>query len=85
MTILCNNFDNLLLEGDAFSMRVAAEHAAECEACAEKLAAWKEISDTARGMHMRWENEMLWPRIERALKAEKQRSSLRVGRSPPHS
>ena len=78
MTILCNNFDNLLLEGDAFSMRIAEEHAAECEACAEKLASWREISDTARGMRMRWENEMLWPRIERALKAEKLRSSSRL-------
>ena len=78
MTILCNNFDNLLVEGDAFSMRVAEEHAAECEACAEKLAAWKEISNAARGLRMRWENEMLWPRIERALRTEKQRSSSRL-------
>lgn len=78
MTILCNNFDNLLLEGDAFSMGVAEEHASECEACAEKLAAWKEISDTARGMRMRWENEMLWPRIERSLRTEKQRTASRL-------
>lgn len=74
MTILCRNFDDLLLEGDEFSMRIAAEHAAGCEACAEKLASWKEISDTARGLHVSWQNEMLWPRIERAIRAEKQRS-----------
>ena len=78
MTILCNNFDNLLLEGDAYSMRVAAEHAAGCEACAEKLAAWNDISDTARDMHASWKNDMLWPRIERALRDEKRRSTNRL-------
>jgi hypothetical protein len=74
MTIVCNNLDNLLLEGDAYSMRIAAEHAAGCEACAEKLAAWNEISDTARGMHTTWQNDMLWPRIERALQREQRRT-----------
>ena len=74
MTILCNNFDDLLLEGDAFSMRIAAEHAAGCESCAEKLASWNEISDTAHGLHTTWDNEMLWPRIERAIRADKKRS-----------
>ena len=78
MTILCKNIDDLLVEGDAFSMRVAEEHAAGCESCAEKLAEWKEISSTARGMRARWENEMLWPRIERALRSEKQRSQSRL-------
>jgi hypothetical protein len=76
MTILCNNFDDLLLEGDTFSMRIAAEHAAGCEACAEKLALWNEISDTARGLHTTWDNEMLWPRIERAIRADKKRSRV---------
>jgi hypothetical protein len=78
MTIVCNNLDNLLLEGDAYSMRIAAEHAAGCEACAEKLAAWNEISDTARGMHTTWRSDMLWPRIARALRDEKQRSINRA-------
>jgi len=74
MTIVCNHFDNLLLEGDAFSMRVAAEHAATCDACREKLAAWNEISETARGMRAGWPSDMLWPRIERGLRSEKRRS-----------
>lgn len=77
MTITCNHLDNLLLEGDAYSMRIAAEHAAGCEACAEKLAAWNEISDTARDMHTTWKSDMLWPRIERALRDEKRRSIAR--------
>jgi hypothetical protein len=78
MTIVCNNLDNLLLEGDAYSLRIAAEHAAGCEACAEKLAAWNEISDTARDLHATWQNDMLWPRIERALRDEKRRSRARI-------
>jgi len=78
MTIHCDNFDDLLLEGDTFSMQIAAKHAKDCASCAEKLASWNEISETARGMHASWENEMLWPRIKRALGAEKQRSRSHV-------
>jgi len=78
MTIVCNNLDNLLLEGDAYSMRIAAEHAAGCETCAEKLAAWNAISDAAREMHTTWKSDMLWPRIERALRDEKRRSRSRI-------
>ena len=78
MTIRCDHFETLLLEGDAFSMNIAAQHAAGCSACAEKLASWNEISDTARGMQATWKNDMLWPRVERALAAEKRRSHARV-------
>ena len=78
MTILCKSLDDLLLEGDEFSMRIAAEHASGCEACAEKLASWNEISGTARDLHVTWENEMLWPRIERAIRSESQRSRVRL-------
>ena len=77
MTIHCDNFDNLLLEGDAFSMQMAARHAKGCPGCAEKLASWNEISDTARGMHASWSNDMLWPRIERAIVADAKRSRAR--------
>jgi len=78
MNITCETFDNLLFEGDAFSMQVAAQHAKSCQACAEKLASWKEISNTARGMHTTWSNDMLWPRIERVIRTEEQKSRGRV-------
>jgi hypothetical protein len=78
MTINCENFDNLLLEGDSFSLQIAAQHAKDCSACAEKLAAWNEISETAHGMHARWSNDMLWPRIERAIVEDQRRSGPRV-------
>ena len=38
MTITCNQLDDLLLEGDHFSLEVAARHAQSCDACMEKLA-----------------------------------------------
>ena len=41
----------------------------------EKLADWNEISDVAHGMHASWENDLLWPRIERTLAAERKRRS----------
>jgi hypothetical protein len=78
MNITCETFDNLLFEGDAFSMQVAAQHAKSCQGCAEKLAAWNEISNTASGMHTTWSNDMLWPRIARAIRAEKQQSRVRL-------
>jgi hypothetical protein len=74
MRISCHNFDELLLEGDTVG---AAEHAKECPACREKLASWNEISAVARGMHTNWTNEMLWPRIARAIRNEK-RQGLRI-------
>ncbi|HEY3055837.1 MAG TPA: hypothetical protein VGK31_07905 [Thermoanaerobaculia bacterium] len=71
MKINCHQIDNLLLEGDRFSMEVAATHARECEACMEKLAAWNEISETAQSLQASWPSDTLWPRIHRALEAEK--------------
>jgi hypothetical protein len=78
MNITCETFDNLLFEGDAFSMKVAEQHAQTCQVCAEKLAAWNEISNTASGMHTTWSNDMLWPRISRAIRTEKRQSRVRL-------
>jgi hypothetical protein len=45
----------------------------------EKLALWNqmsnEISETARSMQTSWQNDMLWPRIERALREERRSAS----------
>ena len=77
MNINCSNLDDLLFDDTPLSMRTAEEHAAQCPACAEKLADWKEISATAKSLRTTWENDFLWPRIERALKEEKRRSPMR--------
>jgi hypothetical protein len=77
MTITCNQIDDLLFDGSPLAMETAARHAAECDACAETLAAWNELSDTARSMRTTWENDTLWPRIERAIRAEKKRAPSR--------
>lgn len=76
MNIQCSEVDTLLLEGDRFSMEIAERHGATCAACAQKLAEWNEISTTAQGMKAAWQNEMLWPRIDRALQKAVQRKSL---------
>jgi hypothetical protein len=81
MKIDCTQLDDLLLDGSPAAMETAARHAQECEACAETLAAWNELTDTARTMRGAWENDLLWPRIERALRAEKTAASEhRAGR-----
>jgi len=71
MTINCNQLDDLLLEGDRVSLELAARHAQTCEACMQQLAGWNEVSSTARELHATWNNDMLWPRIERAIRDER--------------
>lgn len=73
MTIQCRDLDNLLLEGDAVSLATAAEHARTCDACMEALTSWNEITTTAKSLKTTWNNDLLWPRIERALKQEARR------------
>ncbi len=63
----CSKIDALLLDGSPESIAAAEVHARECAACAESLTSWNEISTTARTMRAEWQNEMLWPRIERKL------------------
>lgn len=78
MNITCSQLDDLLLEGDAFSMQTAARHAESCPACAATLADWNEISTTAHSLHTTWENDTLWPRIDRSLRAERQTARGRL-------
>jgi hypothetical protein len=77
MTMRCEQLDDLLLEGDARSMELAAEHAAGCPACAETLAGWNEISATAATLRTSWPSDLLWPRIEQALRQEGARPDRR--------
>ncbi|HEV7488992.1 MAG TPA: hypothetical protein VGQ65_25255 [Thermoanaerobaculia bacterium] len=78
MTITCEQLDDLLLEGDHFSLEAAARHAQSCDACMQKLADWNEISSTARDLHTTWDNDLLWPRIEKAIRNERRSTRTRV-------
>jgi hypothetical protein len=78
MTITCDQLDDLLLEGDHVSLEAAARHAQSCDACTQKLAEWNEISSTARELHAAWDNDLLWPRIERAIRNERRSTRTRV-------
>ncbi len=71
MNINCTEIDNLLLEGDPHSMQLAAAHARGCDACMQKLADWNDISETATSLQADWQSDMLWPRISRAIAADK--------------
>lgn len=77
-TITCSHIDDLLFDASPLAMETAARHAAECPACAEKLAAWNEIGETARSLRGAPPDDLLWPRLERALRAE--RRALRTRR-----
>jgi hypothetical protein len=78
MTIACEQLDDLLLDGDQFSLEAAARHAQSCDGCMQKLADWNDISSTARGLHATWDNDLLWPRIERAIRNERRSTRTRV-------
>lgn len=78
MNVTCETLDSLLLEGDAFSMQVAAQHASDCDVCRERLASWNEISDTAHGMRATWSSDTLWPRIDRAVQQQSRRPAMRL-------
>ena len=78
MTIKCTDFDHLLMEGDELAMATATTHAETCAACAATLADWNDLSATARGMRASWENDMLWPRIQRAVGRERRRGWMQV-------
>ena len=80
MTIRCEQLDDLLLEGDELSVRTAAEHAEGCAECLEKLSDWNEISETAKTLQTSWSSDLLWPRIERALREETARAPQRSRR-----
>ncbi|MEA2488721.1 MAG: hypothetical protein QOH21_513 [Acidobacteriota bacterium] len=77
MNITCNQLDDLLFDGSPLAMETAARHATGCRGCAEQLATWNEISGTAQTMQTTWQNDLLWPRIERQLRQETRRSPLR--------
>ena len=65
------HIDDLLFAGDPDSLRRAAEHAAECAACAGELASWNELSTTARALRHEWPSDTLLPRIQRSIAAER--------------
>ena len=68
MTINCERIEDLLFEGDAASLALAETHAAQCRSCREKLDDWNDIATTAKSLHTTWQNDMLWPRIQRSLR-----------------
>jgi hypothetical protein len=72
MTMQCSELDDLLFDASPLAMETAARHAEECADCAEKLAAWNDMTSTAQSMRQTWESDLLWPRIERALRNERQ-------------
>ena len=68
MKIACSEFEEHLAEGTPETMRLAAGHAATCPSCMETFTSWNELSDIAGSMRASWSSDLLWPRIERAIR-----------------
>lgn len=77
MTIDCTQLDDLLFDGGELAMETAARHAANCADCAAQLASWNDLSSTAKSMRGEWDSDLLWPRIERSLRAQPRRAPRR--------
>ena len=73
----CKDRERALREQDPEWVEALERHAEECAICAQELRLWNTISVAARGMGRNWESPGLWPRIERALTAERE-----AGRRP---
>ncbi len=68
----CKDRERALREQDPEWLEALERHAEKCAICAEELRLWNAISAAARGMGRNWESPGLWPRIERALTAERE-------------
>lgn len=77
MNITCDQLDNLLFDGSELAMETAARHAKSCARCAELLESWNDISATAKSLHVSWQNDLLWPRIDRSLRDQQRRNPMR--------
>ncbi|HEX6161295.1 MAG TPA: hypothetical protein VF111_14065 [Thermoanaerobaculia bacterium] len=77
MNITCSQLDDLLFDASPLAMETARRHAEQCAECAEQLASWDDLTATAATMHESWPNDLLWPRIDRALRDQTRRSTSR--------
>ena len=65
----CHRSDELLLRGDAASLRQLERHAGRCADCATELEEWNRISAAALSLREQWKSGTLWERIAEGLVA----------------
>jgi len=71
MNVNCEQLEAILERQDAAELAALAVHAEQCAACALQLRLEQEISAAAPALRKDWPANTLWPRIERALAAER--------------
>ncbi len=69
MKFECGDLERALAVSDL--MPEAREHLKTCAACRREYRLWTEISSQARELHEDWESSDLWPRIRKAIEAER--------------
>jgi hypothetical protein len=74
MQIKCEDRERIFLDGSAEQWAALELHAAACAACSEEVRAWKTLSVAAAELRDNRESPALWPRIEKALAQEAQKS-----------
>ncbi len=67
MNLTCKDREHVFLDGTPEEWQALESHAANCEACAEEIRAWKRLSEAAAEMRDYSENPALWSRIEAKL------------------
>jgi hypothetical protein len=77
----CCEFEKALSR-DEESVAVLEVHAGSCAGCRERLRLWKEIAQAAPALKKSWESPQLFPRIARALSAERARAAAPATAEP---
>ena len=72
MSVHCEQRERIFLDGSAEEWAALDVHAASCEACAEEVRAWHELSTAAAEMRNHQEDPALWSRIAVSLEQSAQ-------------
>ncbi len=67
MSMHCEDRERIFLDGTPEEWAALEQHAASCQACAEELRAWRELSTAAAELRNYQEDPALWARISTAL------------------
>ena len=70
MNITCNERERIFLDGSPEEWAALEQHANTCDACAEELRSWKQLSAAANELRDYQESPALWARIETSLRQQ---------------
>ena len=77
MNVTCSDRERIFEDGTPVEWTALEAHAASCPLCAEEVHAWRSLSVAAEELRDYSESPSMWPRIQRALAEEAERTAQR--------